>query len=512
MRIYTDQKTGQYLADLRADGGGRDIRLGTADEREAYLRAGIRLGELRAARAPRGAEQVQLLSAGGAYRLAECLRDLVDYGVHRCEDTRDTHERYARYLVRDLGDLPIEATCWWDVLVTQRARWKARELSNDTIRKWESTLRRAVRTAHARGKIRVPPAWPESMPSQTVPRDRWFDVQEILAFVAAIMTRPAPNQPHPLRYARAVRFMLRCWLGMGNTEARTLQVRSVSLVHGTWERPQRRKTSVAGGEFEMPPPMLVVVRGWLDSPQGRRLRRDDPILPSWSNEWRGLNAIADHLRVPPVCPHDYRRTCAHLLRMCGLDKSAVKRWLALAANSAMLDRVYLQDDPLSRFDPERVAQLTQAFGLGPHERAYPRDSAAAPVARGVKMLETSPAYGTTSVQPPPGMDFVQVRYARSAEGRIVEIGRSEVSEVQGNKGEIVGGGEGKLSGGRVEVVPRDGIEPPTQGFSVPMRDAEIISDSGCSVGATSFEPPSPDASAVGASVQKERHGKGKRSK
>jgi len=561
--LKQDPATGQYWVDLRKFGGGRDVRLGTKDRDEALVAVGKLVAALEARSAPVGPPQ-QLLptSAGGAgYRTSEMLSDLTKYGCREISEAqRAAHEAHAPLILRAMGDPVVETAPWWDLVTGAIDRWRSqtagsmgpngtyfrKRLTNDTINKRLSTLSRSMHVAYGRQKISRIPGLPPRLPSETDPRDRWATARELMAIVAFILThraldrgKPGRDYPPEMRQGRAARVLLRSWLGMDTEEAERLPVGAFSVLSGSWTRPRRQKTRIAGFVFTMPALMATVVDQWLTTPYGQRLKDSDPILYPWPDEARGLALICRHLRIPRLIPKDYRRTCAHLLAFLDWDLTDVARWMGLSPESPMLKRVYLQVHPLSSArhggSVDGVADLQQQFESAARDARLP----VAP-----KMLEEMPTYGgNDDGQDDAGADRgvaggggggggrrsgmdVRSGAGRGREGgggvrKGAESGGSagalgavpdprepvlfsvpgrkappdDVTAMRarrgGKHGKTVGkkrGGGGAEGSGEVGA---EGIEPSANGLRVPSEKSGGEAESGCSVPPTSVPPPKP---------------------
>ena len=156
------------------------------------------------------------------------------------------------------------------------------------------------------------------------------------------------------------------------------------------------------------------------SKQARRAEPGAPLFEPWSNVRRDLHSACERAEIAPVSPNDLRRTFATWLAEAGVAELVVASLMG-HANSAMVRRVYAKIGTNAK-----RAAIRGLPTLGtPNE-------AATTVTAGV--TEKAPNRGRSG------------RHGRRASTH-------QKAKTPQNSG--------------VSGVPRDGIEPPTRGFSIP---------------------------------------------
>jgi integrase len=224
---------------------------------------------------------------------------------------------------------------------------------------------------------------------------------------------------------------------------------SVSALEADWESEHipLRGTKTAAAARAVPRVYATLLRWaaaqphWSEDENGERETREEGEGPAkafapWGNVRRDLAAACARLGIPPVSPNDLRRTFATWLRASGVEPSLLAAAMG-HTTSRMVEQVYgrLNADDLGRLLMERVSGMNMG---GSRSKT-----------RGSKALPASPQ----NADPP----------------------------------------EEK----RKTAVPRDGIEPPTRGFSIlrnskgNARKKHISAQRGSNVGGVSADSRKP---------------------
>lgn len=415
-RIYRRGDTYHaYWTDTRGTHHRRS--LGTKDGRVAAAR----LRELELATADPAAYSTHTLGAA----LDHLFRAMV--AEHAAAATIGSYQQKARHLERLLGqdlrlaDVSRDRTTSY---VTTRVDEGAHP---STIYKELVVLRRALKVAIDRGVwTGNPGAVIPKVKQQYRPRDRWLTHHEADAMLAAL-------RPHRRLWAA-----IALYAGLRDSEVERLRWGRVDRERG-WIRVDGTKTEGAHRMVPIPPPLATLLAEAADLAEARGATGDDLVVETWSNVDRDLTAALDRglhgarVRQPngaapyprrdPISPNDLRRTYASWLVQAGVPLYVVARLLG-HTSTRMVERVYGH------------------LATSNYQDAIDAMSARA----GWLAAATSCATG------------VQDTGARGATG--------ETPETRG---------DGRIPKDLAEVVvPRDGVEPPTRGFSErPARVATI---------------------------------------
>lgn len=292
-------------------------------------------------------------------------------------------------------------------------------------------LRRALKLAIERGAwAGNPGAVIPKVRQSYKPRDRWLTHREAAALLGEIL-------PHRRLWAG-----IALYAGLRDSEVEGLRWEHVDMA-GRWLRVEGTKTRGALRVVPISAPLaeLLASAGELAAASGASA--GDAVVERWDNVERDLTAALDRglhgprVRLPagaqarpprdPISPNDLRRTFASWLVQAGVPLYVVARLLG-HTSTRMVERVY----------GHLASSNYQDAILAVSARAGWVDSAAAgSCATGVQ--DTSAREGP----------------AETPETRAIGGNSSDLAQV---------------------AVPRDGVEPPTRGFSVPPSRVATIRD------------------------------------
>lgn len=343
-------RAGRWLVDLRGLGGGR-LDLGLCDAGRA-LELAIAAGLRAAGREQLTFERFSLARCWERYQAGDTYAALADGGKRAA----DCH---AVALLKVLGpDLDVNGADWPMVWTRALAHWAGRTAPT-TVNKRRSLLLRILRFCHApaknggqRGPVRAVPDVEGYRRARGMPRDRWLRRPEFRALVLALSPR------------RALWLALGCWTGQRYSDVCRMTWADVNLHDNTW---RRYHTKTHGRRHFDVLPLVPELAAFLRSavavdapphpeePQsigmGPGTRRPQsvgastPIVGAWRNARRDLGIRCDALGIARMCLHDCRRTCATWLLEAGVNEVTARWWLGLAAESAMLNRIYGRRGP-----------------------------------------------------------------------------------------------------------------------------------------------------------------------
>jgi integrase len=346
-------------------------------------------------------------------RVADALEYLVEQSMTKqwAATTLDMFADKSGHLLRLLGEIAL-VELRSPALKQYIDRRLTEGAARETVRKELSTLRAALREA-------VELAWmPEELANGCIPRfaakykprERWLSVEE---YTRLLMALPAKRRTW---LAMAV------YLGGRFSELEGAAWSDVDLEQATL-RLRGTKTDGADRFVPIPGPLLDVLRR---VPKSDRI---GTIAERWTNVRRDLAIACQLAGIQPVTPNDLRRTYASWLVNEGVPLKTISRLLG-HKSTRMVDLVYgrLADETLAA----AVARLPVTRMPSPTRKP----EAAIPVS------------GSKWVAEP----VVLMAPMASRSGTTASI--SCVST------------RGETATCEDLVVPRDGIEPPTRGFSV----------------------------------------------
>ena len=207
--------------------------------------------------------------------------------------------------------------------------------SRHTIHKELITYNGAIKLAIKRGhcRLRLDEIKLEGFSPEYKPKKRWLREDEYLRLEAEF-------KPHRARYLRF--FVL---TGACLSEAERCQRLDVDLENNKLHLPgMKRETRDRYLPFGLLPgleELLVQIMAELPPDQQR-------LFAPWSNIRRDLHAACDRISIEHVSPNDLRRTFGSWLKNCGLDSAVLARLMG-HSSTRMVDKVYgrLDDNTLA---------------------------------------------------------------------------------------------------------------------------------------------------------------------
>jgi integrase len=349
--------------------------------------------------------------------LAHALSYFVDVQcAPRPAATISSYRQKARHLARLIG-----ATLLDDVTREVIERYIATRIEEGahphSVHKELVVLRGTLTSAHDRKRTTTPAQVVPRFSAEYTPRTTYLTPDQFMALTDHLVPQLSPRaaaQTRERHERRRVRRALYCLLialaSPRSGEVEALRWGHVDLSRGILRIPKGKTVSRVIA-------IHPVLRPWLEA-----LVDADPMAPlvdRWGNVRRDLPRACERAGVPRVTPNDLRRTFASWLVQAGTSLLVVSRLLG-HSSTRMVDLVYGQ------LDEATLAAAVQRLPGGDHWDAGGTHTSAN---RG-----TGGAPGTVTGAP----------------------GSADI-----------GGKSGSC------VVPRDGIEPPTRGFSVPAPMAEL---------------------------------------
>jgi integrase len=197
--------------------------------------------------------------------------------------------------------------------------------------------------------------------------------------------------------------------------------------------------------------------------QGRARADRQGMFPNWNSVRRDLVAACRRAGIQPVSPNDLRRTFATWMQQAGAGNDLIAQAMG-HTDSRMVERVYgkMGSDDLARLLAKRT-EAPATVASDSFEAHILADATLPPEARRTLLDLTREAYRRLVTGAPNRVLLMR--------GNVTDRGQSEAVEETG--------GCANQAETSAFVVPRDGIEPPTRGFSI--RDAQI-SDLPCGIG------------------------------
>ena len=378
--------------------------------------------------------------------LADFIADRERKG--RAEGTVEMYTTKAGHLIRLLGKntdinlLNLEDTeTYVDARQTEGA-------GQGTIHKELVTYYGTIRLAIKKGlcHLRLEDVKLDGFSAKYKPRDRRLTVKELQALEAQFATQP--------ERARHVRFLVLTGASWG--ESVRCERRDVDLDNGYLYLPgTKRETRKRRLPISLLPglaELLSVIVDELPSDQQR-------LFSAWDNVRRALRSACKRAKIDAVSPNDLRRTFGSWLKNRGLDSAVIARLMG-HSSTRMVDLVYgkLDDDTLA----DAMGRLGDIpLGAVPGQRCtnLPEDEQRAVAAAGATLTggsnhgsrqEGLQETSATSGQSSPNRPDQQLKMTMSSTCR--KAPRKEATPPT-------------FAGGA--AMPRDRVEPPTRGFSVP---------------------------------------------
>lgn len=334
-----------------------------------------------------------------------------------------------RVLGHDLALARLDAAKVDAYISARRAEWaddrRTRHVTDHTISKEIVALRAALKLARRAGIWKGDPAavCPIAFAPEYKPRERALPLDQLHLVLAALREQPDHAARVAFIYATSAEWSASERAERADVRRDARGVPIEVLVRGT-KRETRWRVVPLVSEVQR-----SLVKFALDHAEGR----DGKLFAPWGNVGHGLRTAAARTgclrtgcarkvgctrsecvaaRIAPFTPNDLRRSTAHQLKLAGAPNELVAPVMG-HKDTRMLERVYGR---LNATD--LAARLAATMGL-----------AAVPAA-------VTPVYQTTRTEPDSSDASDAPVAAKAAE----------------NTGSLV---------------PRDGIEPPTRGFSVP---------------------------------------------
>jgi integrase len=394
---------GTWYADY-FDRAGRRRRCSTRTSDSKVAR--VRLRELEMATTDRPAHETEALDAALTYFV-----DVACAG--KPDGTISCYRQKSRHVSRLLGATPIGA-----LKLESIERYIATRLGEGShrhsVHKELVVLRGALASAKERERGGDPSVVPKFHAGYT-PRAEYLTPDQFVRMIDHLLP-PAPIRAKAKTLAdreeRLARRTLYCLLialaSPRRGELEALAWTDVDLGRGALRVPKGKTKPRAIA-------IHPVLRPWLES-FGERAGWDGRVLEPWANVGRDMPAACKRAGVPRCTPNDLRRTFASWLVQAGESLLVVSRLLG-HSSTRMVDLVYGQLDE---------STLSRAILRLPGVEALPCDAG---VSRAVPNAGAGGA-GGTSASPPSIRNSVEESFASTE-----------------------------------KEVPRDGVEPPTRGFS-----------------------------------------------
>jgi integrase len=308
-----------------------------------------------------------------------------------------------------------------------------RTTSRETVRKELSILRAALREAAELGwlkpgtdKLVIP-----TFRAKYQPRERWLTPEEYEKLSGALADPTRRTHAYAVAVRRRFWLALAVYLGgrLSEIEER-LDWSEVDLEANVL---RLRGTKTAGSDRSIPIPAPLAAILAEVPPQ----ERTGPVAGVWPNIRRDLTKACERAGIPRVSPNDLRRTYASWLVNAGVPLQQVARLLG-HKSTRMVDLVYgkLSDATLAAAVQKLPALTIPALPLLPIRDTKSDKARVVALETGDKWV-TAPGANMTQMA-----QVIPIQPIRSTPKSCVIMDTS--------------------------VVPRDGVEPPTRGFSVPV--------------------------------------------
>ncbi len=367
-----------------------------------------------------------------AHTVADALRYLVEESKSKDwpASTLQMFADKAGHLLRvlgpvDLADLATPAVKRYiDQRLTERVS-ENRTTARETVRKELSTLRAALREAEELGWLR-PGTHKLVIPTfraKYQPRERWLTPEEFSKLSGAVADPTRRTIAHAVATRRRFWLALAVYLGGRLSEIETRLDWSEVDLDGQVLRLRGTKTAGSDRAIPIPAPLVAILA---DVPYAERT---GPVAGPWSNVRRDLAHACKRAGIERVSPNDLRRTYASWLVNAGVPLQQVARLLG-HKSTRMVDLVYgkLSDATLTAAVAKLPTVDLPELPLPPIASTKSGDS----------------RVSATMAQMAPMARVIPLRPNRSAP----EPGDIAASSTRSR-------------------VPRDGVEPPTRGFSGP---------------------------------------------
>lgn len=436
-RLFRRDPGGPWYAWVYALDGSR-IKFSTRQRDKAAARAVLRDRERNP---PPSADRPAARRTPGPGPAQRCVEDALRYLVEESNakawpaSTLRMFEQKAGHLFRVLGEVPLSQLATADVkrYIDQRLgehvdRARTRTTSRETVRKELSTLRAALREAGELGwcppgleRLAIPRFVAESKA-----RERRLSLDEVAALLPALIDTRRRSTAADLAARRRRWLMVALYLGGRLSEVERIRWEDLDL-EARAVRLRGTKTRRADRHLPLAEPLAEL----LD--QVPVADRHGPIAGAWPNVRRDLAQACARAGIPRCSPNDLRRTFASWLVNARVPLKVIAELLG-HSSTRMVDRVY---GHVERDSMAAAAALLPALampelplppiGAAARARAHWDKTGTTPMARMARMARMSDAAPPAAAAPPsrnpaPPLDL---------------------------------------------LVPRDGVEPPTRGFSVP---------------------------------------------
>ncbi|MGE0206150.1 MAG: tyrosine-type recombinase/integrase [Hyphomicrobiaceae bacterium] len=383
-----------------------------------YDRAGVRQRPSTRTRDPKVARQrlrdFELATTDRGAHQTEAVADALDYFTDvtcagRSPATVRCYKQKACHITRLMGDELLDHLTRENV-----ERFIAARLSEGahthSVHKELVVLRGALKSAKARDRFHSSMDIVPEFDSGYVPRKTYLTAEQFLSLVPHLVGPAAPGataktieKRERIMKERALYCMLIAFASPRRGELEALEWQHVDIARGVLILP---KGKTVGRPIAIHPMLRPWLEGFGDL-AGWRGRVVEP----WSNVGRDLPAACIRAGVPRCTPNDLRRTFASWLVQSGVSLLVVSRLLG-HSSTRMVEMVYGQLD-----DATLAAAISRLPGCD----------------AGVSQGSTREAHAGTTGHSPATLS-------------------------------IVNSVEDSLSSTEA-VVPRDGVEPPTRGFS-----------------------------------------------
>lgn len=415
-RLYRKYEGGPFYGWFYGPTGRREVVATRSRDREVARKI-LRSAE-RAAHSPGG-------RAAHEGTVEDALEYFVSEGLgDRAAATADQYTRKAGHLLRLLGGVSrVELSRdHVQAFINRRLEEGA---ARGTLTKELVVLRLALKLDYERGRLAVhPAALIPRFRSPYVPKDRYLTEKEYARLLGVL-----PEE-------RRLWLQIAVLTGARYSEIERLRWEEHVNLDAAWILLPGTKTAKARRRVPIAPPLLEVLAA--------EQRRTGTLVEPWGNVRRDLAAACAALGIPRVSPNDLRRTFGSWLKQRSVDSAVVARLMG-HGSTRMVDLVYGKLDQ---------ATLQRAVELLPE---------IAPAA--------IPVSGSKWVADPVQNGGQQSRKRRRRpNGDRGDRAKADPAKTPATASKRAPAGKTKaasLSERRPLVVPRDGIEPPTQGFSIP---------------------------------------------
>jgi len=411
--------------------------------------------DLAAARAWRREQERRLVAEGDAaqdeappYPLGQAIADFkADLRRRgRAEGTIQMHNTKGGHLMRLLGKYTdVNSLTRADVHAYVDTRLQE-GASHHTVKKemtcFNGTMKLAIKEGHCRlrfGEVKV-----DGISAKYQPKDRRLSEKDLQKLEAEFA-----HQPYRAKHIRFLVLSGACWGESVRCERRDVDLDSGYLyLPGTKRETRRRRLPIKHlPELQA---LLADILAEMPADQTRLFRK-------WDNVRRALHAACKRAEIDPVSPNDLRRTFGSWLKNRGLDSAVIARLMG-HSSTRMVDLVYgkLDDetlaDAMGSLQDVELGELPGAEDAT-EEQEVAQEAAAVGAGSGSKYGSSgmdSEAVSATSETTPPDDSATGSRKPPSTTTR-------NLCRKQSTPATCATGVD----------LPRDRIELPTRGFSVP---------------------------------------------